>query len=86
MGCKSSKPDTFNIEAEYRQLNLPPIDAKAFENEFEKEAYIAINVLRANPKILLPQIKSVKGKKASFRICLSFKKTLDYELSSGSPA
>ncbi len=54
MGCKSSKPDTFNIETEYRQLNLPAPDSKAFENEFEKEAFMTVNVLRANPKLLLP--------------------------------
>ncbi len=62
MGCKSGKPDGFNIETEYKNKSLPMPDPTDFENEFEKEAYFAINVLRANPKVLLPQIKEMKGK------------------------
>ncbi len=66
MGCKSAKPDTFNIETEYRNTDLPMPDAKAFENDFEKEAFMTINVLRVNPRSLIPQIKIVKGKSIHF--------------------
>ncbi len=62
MGCKSTKPDHFDIEAEYRNKNLPMPDPKAFESEFEREAFFAINMLRVDPKVLIPMIKEVKGK------------------------
>ena len=61
MGCKSTKPDTFNIETEYRNKNLTMPDKSLFENEFEKEAYMTINVLRTDPKLLIPLIRDVKG-------------------------
>jgi hypothetical protein len=62
MGCKSGKPDTFNIETEYRNKNIPMPDGSQFENEFEREAFMTINLLRVDPKLLIPQIKEVKGK------------------------
>jgi hypothetical protein len=62
MGCGGSKPDTFNIEEEFRKANWPIPEAKAFENEFEKEAYLTANVLRHNPKALINHIKEVKSK------------------------
>ena len=65
MGCGGSKPDTFNIEEEFRKANWPMPEAKAFENEFEKEAFLTANVLRHNPKALINHIKEVKSKYAS---------------------
>lgn len=62
MGCKAGKHETFNIETEYRNRNIPMPDSSQFENEFEREAFMTINVLRSDPKILIPQIKAVKGK------------------------
>ena len=62
MGCGASKPDVFNIEVEFRKTNLPMPDATVFENEFEKEAWLTVNVLRANPKALIPYIREVKSK------------------------
>ena len=62
MGCGASKPDTFNIEEEFRKCNLPMPEPKIFENEFEKEAWMTVNVLRSNPKILINHIKEVKSK------------------------
>ena len=60
--CSSNKPDNFNIEEEYRKLNLPMPDPTAFENGFEKEAFFTANVFRHNPKLLIPVIKEVKSK------------------------
>ena len=62
MGCESSKPNTFNIEEEYRKKNLPMPDSAMFEDEFEKEAFMTINVLRTDPKMLISHIKTIKGK------------------------
>lgn len=62
MGCKSAKPDTFNIETEYRKKNLPMPDPTSFENEFEREAFMTINVLRTDPKALIPEIRIIKSK------------------------
>ena len=62
MGCKSGKPDTFSIETEYRNKNLPMPDATDFENDFEKEAFYTINVLRANPKALIHHLKELRSK------------------------
>ena len=60
--CSSNKADSFNIEEEYRKLNLPMPDPVAFENGFEKEAFFTANVLRYNPKLLIPFIKEAKSK------------------------
>ena len=54
MGCKSTKPDAFNIEAEFRNKNLPMPDPKDFDNEFEREAFMTMNVFRSDPKLLIP--------------------------------
>ena len=62
MGCGASKPQGFNIEEEFRKSNWPMPDAKTFESEFEKEAWLTVNVLRANPKALIGHIKDVKSK------------------------
>jgi hypothetical protein len=62
MGCGSSKPQSFSIEDEYRKANWPMPEAKIFENEFEKEAWLTVNVLRSNPKVLINHIKEVKSK------------------------
>ncbi len=59
--CSSNKPESFSVEEEYRKLNLPMPDATAFENGFEKEAFFAANVLRVNPKLMIPFIKEAKG-------------------------
>ena len=62
MGCQAAKPDVFSIEEEFRKINMPMPEAKTFENEFEKEAWMTVNVLRSNPKILINHIKEVKSK------------------------
>ena len=62
MGCANAKPEGFNIEEEFIKSSWPMPDAKVFENEFEKEAWLTVNVLRSNPKVLIPQLKEVKSK------------------------
>ena len=62
MGCKSSRPDTFNIETEFRAKNLIMPEATKFESEFEREAFMTINLFRYDPRSLIPQIKSIKSK------------------------
>lgn len=62
MGCKSSKPDTFDIEVEFRNKNLIMPEANKFESEFEREAFMAINIFRNDPRSLIPQIKNLKSK------------------------
>ena len=62
MGCDNAKPEGFNIEEEYLKSSWPMPDPKIFENEFEKEAWLTVNVLRSNPKVLIPQLKEVKSK------------------------
>ena len=62
MGCANAKPEGFSIEEEFIKSSWPMPDAKVFENEFEKEAWLTVNVLRSNPKVLIPQLKEVKSK------------------------
>ena len=62
MGCKSTKPEGFSIEEEYRKKNLPMPDVTFFENGFEKTVFFTINVFRSDPKMMIPFIKEVKGK------------------------
>ena len=62
MGCGNSK-NSFNIEVEYGQRNLPQPDPHAYQNEFERHAYITINLLRNDPKLLIPSIKAIKNHK-----------------------
>ena len=62
MGCGSSRGSSFNIEAEYIKIGVPLPDNYVFENEFEKHAYMTINILRFNPKVFIPQIKALRSK------------------------
>ncbi len=68
MGCKAAKPENFSIEDEYRKRNLPMPDVSAFENGFEREAFFTANMLRTDPKMLIPYIKEVKGKYQKLRV------------------
>lgn len=47
----------------YQQKNLPQPDPSVYTNEFEKEVYICINLIRADPKMMIPQIKDIKKHK-----------------------
>ena len=52
MGCKSSSHEDLNIEEHYRRLNLPKLDASLYQNEFEKEAFITLALIRADPALM----------------------------------
>ena len=36
-------------------------DPYALENQFEKEAYMSINLIRHNPKRFIPHVEAIKG-------------------------
>ena len=61
MGCSSDKEARINVEELYRTKGLPMPEALEYENNFEREAYMTINLIRNEPKIFITQIKEVKG-------------------------
>lgn len=61
MGCSQDK-SKFNVEEAYRNQGLPMPDPKMFENNFEKEAFMSINLIRHDPKVFIPMVKQVKSK------------------------
>lgn len=61
MGCTQEKQSRFNVEQEYRNRDLPMPDSKEYENNFEKEAFMTINLLRVDPKLFIPQVKDIKS-------------------------
>ena len=71
MGCTSGKAKAYKIDEEYaKNNNLPLPETSLYENEFEKEAYMTVNLFRANPKEFIPIIREVshsnlyKGKRS----------------------
>ena len=58
MGCSAGKPATSTIEKAYVDLGLPVPDGKEYENDFEKQVFMTLNVLRKQPKYFLQHIKS----------------------------
>ena len=54
MGCGSSKSNGINIEEEYTKKGLPLPETLEYENNFEKEAYMTMNLLRNDPKFFIP--------------------------------
>jgi hypothetical protein len=54
MGCSSDKEMRINIEEEYIKKGLPIPDVLDYENNFEKEAYMTINLIRNDPKMFIP--------------------------------
>ena len=60
MGCTSDKTK-FNVEEEYRNRGLPMPDPSSFENNFEKESYMSINLIRLEPKLFIPMVKEVRS-------------------------
>ena len=62
MGCNQSQNcGTFDLAKEYDRKTLPAPDPKLFQNEFEKEAFMIINLIRADPKGIIPQIRAIKS-------------------------
>jgi hypothetical protein len=62
MGCAANKPAQFNIEEEYKNKNLPIPEGNELENDFEKKAFMTINLIRHDPKFFLPMLRGIKGK------------------------
>ena len=62
MGCENSKQPAFIVEQEYKMKKLPVPDSSLYENEFEKEAFMTINLIRDNPKEFIPFVREIKGK------------------------
>jgi hypothetical protein len=62
MGCGSSKEVVvIDLNEESKKRNLPVPDPKFYENEFEKDIFITINLIRTEPKLLIPYIKNIKS-------------------------
>ena len=53
MGCNpstlSNKSQIPNMENRYRDARLPHPDVTNYKNEFEREFYMLVNMLRDNP-------------------------------------
>mmetsp|Transcript_23650 Transcript_23650/g.21014 ORF Transcript_23650/g.21014 Transcript_23650/m.21014 type:complete len:216 (+) Transcript_23650:14-661(+) len=61
MGSSGSKRKINEVlEEEYNEVGLPKISASAISNELEKEIYIAINMLRYDPKRMAKLMKPLK--------------------------
>jgi hypothetical protein len=55
MGCGLNREAVvLDLNAESQKRNLPVPDPKLYENEFEKDIYITINLIRTDPKLLIP--------------------------------
>jgi len=63
MGCKATTNKSFNIEEEYKRQNLPMPDPSICQNDFEKEAFMTINLIRMDPLLMIPKIKAFKCNK-----------------------
>ena len=71
MGCESSKQLAYNVEQEYKMNKLPMPECRLFENQFEKEAFMAINLIRNSPKSFVQFVKEIKCKDCKVK-CLTF--------------
>ena len=47
-------------------------DAKEYENNFEKEAYMTINLIRVDPKMFVPHIKDIRSRTFIYKKLISF--------------
>lgn len=65
MGCGESHPEA-TIGEEYASQNLIQPGYTEYENEFEKQLFMAINLCRFNPKSF---ISAVKKCAASHELC-----------------
>ena len=56
----------FNVETEYRSHGLPLPGPYDLENQFERECFMSINLIRSNPQRFVPHIAAVAGKLIGF--------------------
>ena len=65
MGCNSSHElPPLEFYDNYKRHNLPEADIKILQNEFEKEAFMTINMIRADPKSMVKYVKQYKKHKS----------------------
>ena len=83
MGCSSDKESRINVEEVYRTKGLPMPEALEYENNFEKESYMSINLIRNEPKLFIVQIKEVKGNLLLVHQILIFIYTIGHPLYKG---
>ena len=57
MGCSNEKPAQGTLLEHYSQANLPQPWAGDYENDFEKQIYMAINLCRHDPKRFIPFVR-----------------------------
>ena len=84
MGSSNSKKKKLNVQLEedYIKIGLPKITNEDFKNDLEKEIYIAINMIRYDPKKMAELLKPLKtmdelskdGKKAVDKVKKMLKK------------
>ena len=61
MGSSSSKKKiNQTLEEEYEKIGLPKISSEDINNDLEREIYIAINMLRYDPKRMAKLMKPLK--------------------------
>lgn len=61
MGCQNNKDEQIDIDKIYTDSNLP--QSNLTQNDFEKQIYQTINLIRTQPKLLINQIKDIKSHK-----------------------
>jgi len=66
MGCSQQRPVSFNVDHEYRNAKLPVPESTEYENDFEKEAYMMINLIRHEPKKFVTSVREMKSKYSKF--------------------
>ena len=59
MGCSSSDPAQPTLGEEYAKLNMVQPQFSDYENDFEKQCFFAINLLRHQPKSFITSVKEV---------------------------
>ena len=62
MGCGASKQTEFNLSEEFKTTGMMQPWSEQYENEFEKQVYMAVNIFRSNPPRWVPIIKETYDK------------------------
>ena len=57
MGCSQTRPPTYNVIHEYTHAKLTVPNSTEYENDFEKEAFMMINLIRHEPKKFITHVK-----------------------------
>jgi hypothetical protein len=60
MGCKSSRDGCLCLHEDYQRRALPIPGPSTYQNEFEKEVYMMVNLIRADPKGMVPRLRKIK--------------------------